>query len=113
MMVVGVGQLDYGLGNCGKVCGDGWGQGTIATYTKFYVNPPGSQPLPRQKEQATVRPSHRQPLGPVTVGRRCAAGGCADAQGPLTRTRRPVWSWRGSSVRSVDIDVGLDLAGHR
>ena len=83
------------------------------TYAKFYVNPPRSQPLPRQKEQATVRPSHRQPLGPVTVGRRCAAGGCADAQGPLTRTRRPVWSWRGSSVRSVDIDVGLDLAGHR
>ena len=33
-----------------------------------------------------VRPSPRQPLGPVTVGRRCAAGGCADAQGPLTRS---------------------------
>ena len=29
-----------------RVCGAHWGKGTIATYTKFYVNPPGSQPLP-------------------------------------------------------------------
>ena len=61
-------------------CGDGWGQGTIATYTKFYVNPPGSQPLPHQRRQATVRPSLSKALGGATISRRYAAGRCADAQ---------------------------------
>ena len=50
------------------------------TYAKFYVNPPGSQPLPHQKEQATVRPGPYQPLGPVSVRRRSAAQGCANAR---------------------------------
>ena len=79
MMVVGVGQLDYGLGKCGEACGDGWGRGTIMTYAKFYVNPPRSQPLPRQKEQVAVRPSLPKALEGHTISRRSAADGGADA----------------------------------
>ena len=55
------------------------------TYAKFYINPPGSQPLPHQKEQASVRPGPYQPLGPVSVRRRSAAHGCANAH-PTTAT---------------------------
>ena len=43
MMVEGVGQLDYGLGKCGKEGGGAWGKGAIVAYAKFYVNPPWFQ----------------------------------------------------------------------
>merc|ERR1712185_531104 len=78
-MVEGVGQLDYGLTERDGACGARWGKGTIVTYAKFYVNPPGSQPLPHQNRQAIVRPGPYQPLGPVSVRRRSAAQGCANA----------------------------------
>ena len=48
-------------------------------YTKLYVNPPWFQPLPHQNSQALVCPSFYQPLGPVSIRRRSAARGCADA----------------------------------
>ena len=57
-----------------------WGKGTVVTYAKFYVNPPWSQPLPHQRNQAPVRPSLSKALGGATISRRYAAGRCADAQ---------------------------------
>ena len=51
-------------------------------------------------------------LGGVTIGRRSAAGSCADAQGPLTRTRSPVRSVRSTSPSAsiwwVTGDYGAD-----
>ena len=83
------------------MCGDGWGKGGDGTYAKFYVNPPWSQLLPHLKEQAIVRPSLHQPLGPVSVRRRSAARGCADAH---TAPAPPVVSLRGFAVRRVELD---------
>ena len=64
----------------GRTSGARWGKGTVVTYAKFYVNPPGSQPLPHQRRQATVRPSLSKALRGATISRRYAAGRCADAQ---------------------------------
>ena len=51
----------------------------ILSYTKSYVNPPLSSALNLKRKQGTVRPSLHQPPGPVSVRRRSAAQGCADA----------------------------------
>ena len=70
------------------------------SYAKFYVKYHLSSLRSTKKEQGTVSSSRHQPLGPVSISRRCAAGGCANAQGPLTRTRgqsRSVWGGRGSA----------------
>ena len=76
------------LGKSGKGCGGRWGDGTIVTYEKFYVNPPGYQPLPHQRRQAIVRPSLSKALGGATISRRYAAGRCADANAPRKRGDR-------------------------
>ena len=67
----------------------------MVTYSKSYVNPPGFQPPPHQRRQATVRPGPYQPLGGVTIRRRSAARGCADAHtdpAPLDGNSRSVES---------------------
>ena len=52
----------------------------ILAYAKFYINPPLTSPRSPKKEQEIERPGPHQPLGPVSIMRRCAA------QGALMRT---------------------------
>ena len=49
------------------------------TFAKFYVKILRKIGRPQLRRQATVRPSFRRALGPVSVRRRSAAQGCANA----------------------------------
>ena len=50
------------------------------SYAKFYVKYHISSLRSTKKEQGTVSFSLHQPLGPVSISRRSAAGGCTDVQ---------------------------------
>ena len=50
------------------------------SYAKFYVKYHLSSLRSTKKEQGTVSSSLHQPLGPVSISRRSAAGGCTDVQ---------------------------------
>ena len=50
------------------------------SYAKFYVKYHLSSLRSTKKEQGTVSFSLHQPLGPVSISRRSAAGGCTDVQ---------------------------------
>ena len=67
---------------------------------------------PGQNKQAILRFSPFLALGGVTISRRSAAGSCADAQGPLTRTRGRVRSVQSTSPSAsiwwVTGDYGAD-----
>ena len=94
-----------------------WGKGTIVTYAKFYVNPPGSQPLLHQRRQATVRPSLSKALGGATISRRYAAGRCADAQNaPRKRGDRSTVRHRTLGEQAFLVGIGRDselIGDHR
>ena len=96
-----------------RTSGARWGNGTIVTYAKFYVNPPGSQPLPHQNRQATVRPSLSKALGGATISRRYAAGRCADAQNaPRKRGDRTAPYGEHAFLVGIGRDSGL-IGDHR
>ena len=50
------------------------------SYAKFYVKYHLSSLRSTKKEQGTVSSSLHQPLGPVSISRRSAAGSCTDVQ---------------------------------
>ena len=83
------------------------------TYAKFYVKILRKIGRPQLRRHATVRPSFRRALGPVSVRRRSAAQGCANAHTDVAQHRRTVGPIESTSTSGTISWLAADYCAHK